>query len=599
MTHLRLDVYDALNATYQGTIAQAISNEFVDEYNGPGVGTVTVPLDSADADLLAKDAVVRVIYRDAVRYSWFVETRERTLGDAGNRYTLTASGRGLLAWLEDAVVYPQGGLADFTAPDRPFNFASADGAWTSSGNYQAALGVRQKDDTTARAKLPVRWKDPNAYWIWFTDPASTVKAGTVNWFRKDFTMASRAKVKFYASCDNTMDVYLDGALIMSSSDFDEQATSFSQMARFTIDLGSGTHTLAAMVRNGKPWTRYDVNVDADSDKVEASNHGLANGDQVKITDKKDADGLTNGNTYYVVNRTDDDFKLSTTSGGSAVNVTKDGKVDLKLQEDTSAGFILCAFEQTAAGKDGDLVTRTNTSWEVSSVEPYWRPAMILKTLAQEAATRGVYRLDQLTYGYTTSTPSSGSWTTEVDLTIKVGADLLTVLNDMVDLGHDFWLNPTTMELEAWESRGTDRSGEVLLDTGINLMKFSTTVERPIKTVALVRSKRGWLRAAANNRTTNGWRETFLEYGNTRSEAVAKRNAERVLRRTSKATIVASTDVVITDDAIPYVDFDVADLVSIPNPTGQGLPYTARVLSISMKEEGGGVNFQPELEVINA
>ena len=69
MGHLRLDVYDATNATYQGTLTAALSSEFVDEYNAPGAGTVTVPLDSADAALLVKDAVVRVIYRDDVRFT--------------------------------------------------------------------------------------------------------------------------------------------------------------------------------------------------------------------------------------------------------------------------------------------------------------------------------------------------------------------------------------------------------------------------------------------------------------------------------------------------------------------------------------------------
>jgi len=154
-------------------------------------------------------------------------------------------------------------------------------------------------------------------------------------------------------------------------------------------------------------------------------------------------------------------------------------------------------------------------------------------------------------------------------------------------------------LEAWESRGTDRSATVILDTGVNLAKFRTTVERPIKTVALVRSKRGWLRTASDLRDDNGWRETFLEYGNTRSEDVAKRQANRVLRRTGKQQVVASTDVIVTDGAVPYVDFNVADLVSIPSPSGTGVPWKARVLSISLKDEGGGVQFQPELEVITS
>jgi hypothetical protein len=48
-----------------------------------------------------------------------------------------------------------------------------------------------------------------------------------------------------------------------------------------------------------------------------------------------------------------------------------------------------------------------------------------------------------------------------------------------------------------------------------------------------------------------------------------------------------------------VDFAVGDVVSIPNPSGTGLPNKARILSIGLKEEGGGVSFQPELEVITS
>jgi hypothetical protein len=604
VTHLRLDVYDALNQTYQGTISQALTSEFVDEFNQPGFGTVTVPLFSTDAGLLLKDAVVRVIYRDDVTFAWFVETRERDLANSSGQQTLTASGRGLLAWLEDAVVYPQGGLADFLAPDRPFNWASGPaGNWRSSGNYQAALGVQWKNDTTSRRNLPVRWKDPSAQWIWRTDPETVVQRGTVNWFYRDFTLTEAKRIKFFASCDNQMDVYLDGQQIMSSSDFDNEAASFTQMARFTIRLGIGTHTLAARVKNDKPWQRYDLEVSADDDKVSCSGHGLANGTQVTITDKSGAAGLTKGDTYFVRAKTDDDFKLATSnSDGTIVNVTTKGKVDLRLKVDNTAGFILTGIEVDSDGKETDtVVVRTNTNWQVSSTEPYWRPAMILRTLAEEAAARGVYRMSRLTYGFNISSPTSGSWTTEADLTLKVGATLLTVLDDMVDLGHDFWLNPSTMRLDAWESRGTDLSATVLLDTGQNLSRFSTTVERPLKTVALVRTKNGWLRTADNTlRDANGWRETFLEYGNTASEDAAKRNANRVLARTGKTQVIAQgVEVVVTTGSVPYVDFTVGDVVAIPDPSGTGVPGKARILSIGLKEEGGGVSFQPELEVITS
>jgi hypothetical protein len=602
VTHLRLDVYDPMNQTYQGTLSQSLTSEFVDEFNQPGFGTVTVPLFSADADLLVKDAVVRVIYQDDVRFAWFVETRERDLANSSGQMTLTASGRGLLAWLEDAVVYPLGGLADFLAPDRPFNWASGPGGgWRGSGNYQAALGVQWRNDSTARAKLPIRWKDPQAQWIWRTNPEAAVQRGTVNWFYRDFTLTEPKRIKFFASCDNQMDVFLDGQQIMSSSDFDAEAASFTQMARFTIRLGVGPHTLSARVKNDRPWTRYDLSVTASDDKVSCNDHGLANGTQVIVKDKDKADGLTKGDTYFVRVRDDNDFKLATTnSDATIVNVTTNGKVDLQLKADNTAGFILTGIALNSDGKETDeIVVRTNTNWQVSSIEPFWRPAMIQRVLTAEAASRGVYRLDRLTYGFDINAPTVGAWTTEVDLTLKVGATLLTVLDDMVDLGNDFWLNPATLELDAWESRGTDRSGTVFMDTGQNLARFSTTVERPLKTVALVRTKNGWLRTADNGlRDTNGWRETFLEYGNTASEDVAKRNANRVLRRTGKTQVVASgVEVVVTTGAVPYVNFDVGDLVSIPDPSGTGLPNKARILSIGLKEEGGGVSFQPELEVI--
>lgn len=594
-------VWDPTNQTYVGTLDEVLSGEFVDEYNSTGVGTVTVPLQSADAALLTKDRVVRVIYQNEIRFAWYVETVERALAPGDNAYTLKATGRGLLGWLDDAVVFPQFGVADFNSPDRPFNYASGPGDWRTSGNYQAALGVQWKNDTTSRKNLPVRWKDPSAQWIWRTNPETVVQRGTVNWFYRDFTLSESKRVKFYASCDNAMEVYLDGTLIMSSSDFDQEAASFTQMARYTGRLGEGTHTLAARVKNDKAWQRYDVEVGTD-DKVSISGHGLANGTQVTITDKNGATGLTKGDTYYVRQKDDNSFKLATTNSDSTiVNVTAKGRIDLRLKVDNTAGFILTGLEVNDNGKEADVVVRTNTNWQVSSTEPYWRPAMILRELIEEAATRGVYRLGGYTFGYTISTPSSGSWTTQVDLTLKVGAALSTVLDDMVDLGHDFWVNPVTLEVEAWESRGTDRSATVLLDTGVNLISYTTQIERPLRTVALVRTKDGWLQAANNTlRDANGWREVFLEFGSTRSEDVARRNAQRHLARTGKTQVVTSgVDVAVVSGAVPYVDFDVADVVSVPNPTGDGSLSKARVLSISLSESDGTLRFAPELEVITS
>ena len=600
---LTLKVYDPTNTTLLGTLSQVLAAEFVDEFNAPGAGLLEVPLSStADTALLVKDNVVRVEYQGAARYAWFIESLERSLAEASGQQILRVSGRGLLAWLEDAVVYPQGGLADFNTPDRPFNYASAPGGWRTTGSYQNALGVTWRNDTSPRKGYPVNWKDPSAQWIWRTDPESLVQSGTVNWFYRDITLTESKRIKFFASADNYMTVWIDGNKVMSSSDFEQEAPSFTQMARYTVRLGVGTHTIAARVRNGSPWRRSDLKVTASDDTVQADNHGLANGSEVRLIAKSGAAGLTVGNAYFVRQRTDDTFKLATSnSDGTIVNVTSNGEIDLRLKDDRNAGFILTGLELDSEGKSTGVAVRTNTAWQVSDVRPYWRPAMILRTLMEEATTRGAYRFSKFTYGFDDTAPSSGSWTTESTLTLKVGSTLLTVLQDMVDLGHDFWVNPVTTELDAWESRGSDLSGTVALSLATNLSGFTTQIEYPVKTVALVRTQDGWTRIADSNlRGVNGWRELFLEYGNEQSEDQARVNAARVLRRTGKTQVVASgVDVVPVTGALPYVNFTVGDVVAVPNPSGVEGTVKARVLSIALKQRGNGVSFQPELEVITS
>lgn len=598
---LTLQVWDAENQTYVGTLDQVVGSEMVDEFNAAGYGTCAVPLLSADADLLVKDAVIRVVYEGEVRFAWFVETIERELADGSNQYVLRASGRGLLGWLDDAIVYPQAGLADFIAVDRPFNFAAKDGTWRQTGDFSNALGVRWDEDDTAREKLPIGWKDPAAQWIWKTDPTEAVQRGTVNYMRRTFTLSESKRIKFWASCDNFMEVYLDGTLIMSSTNFDDNAASFTQIAKFTTRLGAGEHTLAARVRNDKAWEAYDVEADKDTDKFSVSNHGLVNGTLVRVTSVSKSDAGVTVRDYYVRQRTDGDFKLATANNNDTiVNVTKDCLVDIRLKADNTAGFLLTAYEIDDTGKATTHIVRTNTNWTVSEVEPQWLPALILKALIQEAAERKVYRLDRITFGFTQESPTAGTWDTKADLSLSLGTSLLSVMDDMVDLGHDFWLNPTSLELEAWESRGTDLSATVLIDTGINVLKFSTTAEPKLKTAALIKTRGGWTQKVADTAETGGRREAFLEYGNTRSDTTARNNADKVLKRTGKTQLVANTvDAAVVPGAVPYVDFSVGDLVSVPPVSGEGVRMKARVLSIGLKDDGGSVTFSPELEVITS
>mgnify|MGYP002725572291 CR=1 FL=1 len=69
----------------------------------------------------------------------------------------------------------------------------------------------------------------------------------------------------------------------------------------------------------------DFTVDTGADTIEDVAHGLSNDDIVFLeTTGTLPAGLSTNTKYYVVNKTTDDFQLSTTMGGSAVDITDSG-----------------------------------------------------------------------------------------------------------------------------------------------------------------------------------------------------------------------------------------------------------------------------------
>lgn len=77
----------------------------------------------------------------------------------------------------------------------------------------------------------------------------------------------------------------------------------------------------AYAPNGGTPFRY--NTTPATDKVNVVGHGLANGDRVVFINGTPAAGLTEGTHYYVVGATANDFSVSLTLGGAAVDITAD------------------------------------------------------------------------------------------------------------------------------------------------------------------------------------------------------------------------------------------------------------------------------------
>lgn len=597
MSALEIRVFSPDGKTLTGWIRQPIAAAFSDEFNGPGSGEISVPLDGEDAQLLQRDAVVRCYYQGKCVFAWIVEVLDRTLVDSSDRRTLRASGRGLLAWLEDAVIYPQGGFLSYANPDRQFNFAADDGTWMKSADYRKPVGVKWRDDKGLRKGQPKKWPDPLAEWIWITDPTKPVDAGDTGWFRSTFTLSKAERVRFCATADNRYEIFLDGAPLMLSPASSTDRITWAAYAKKTMRVPAGRHTIAARVQNEKPLRVFGAKADAAKDEIGVG--GLAVGMRVRLSEIDKGDSGLKAGEYWVVKADADSCQISSKEGGAAISWAKDTECDLTVISDNSAGFLLTASIMGDDNRPGQVVERTSAEgWLAASEEPRWIPAIILWTLIREAQQRGVSRLDSISRSFTDALDSSGkAWATENDAAIPVGTDLLNVLDFTVDLGIDWGIDPESMRLQAWEQRGQDLSATVRLNIGRELLGYQTSEERSLKTAALVRTKDGWTESR-NNVATYGRRETLIQVDRTRSEKTGATIARKMLQRLGKRRVVAQkVDVRATPEANPYFTFGVGDIIGVPSPTGRG-SSRVRVLSLSMQTDGEASTYAVELEVLD-
>jgi len=518
MNRLAVEQYNSDGLTRLGELSQRRAPRYTEEFNGPGFGEVTVL--AAAALTIAYDRVIKILLDGDVVGAFVVESKGRThIAADGNRWVRLA-GRGLPCWLEDARVWPQGGITyNYSPTERPFDFAGVGGHWYDLITWTAPLGFKQSATSSGdyRYKSPKAWPDPGAYWIWKTNPAATVAPGARNYFRSTFALEEPRKMRFYATADNFFRLFLDGALIMATSDIKAEGANYTGFAERVIQVPSGPHILAAEVTNGNSGSPGD-----------------------------------------------------------------------------RAGFL---FTCTLLNPDGSPSTVLRHSdlanWFVTDEEPLWYPAEILDVVLGEYLTRMLDagqsgRLQNLTRDWTDTLDSNGDpWTGAIARGFTCGTTALDVLNVLVDESIDFWVDPDTITLHAAETRGVDRSNEIVLAGVKNLEAYETSGKRARQTGALVRSAAGWTEATDTaGVAVYGRREAFLEFGNTRSESTAAANATRILKRTAKVNVdTPRVQFTITDDARPFIDFSPGDRITAPSSTGT--QSTGRVLALTVYEDDQG------------
>jgi hypothetical protein len=127
-----------------------------------------------------------------------------------------------------------------------------------------------------------------------------------------------------------------------------------------IDAGSGTISIDSETGLGEdtgtaPFLLEPVTADDTTDKISLTAHGLADGNRVKFNATVMPGGLTANVWYHVVNVATDEFQVSETAGGSAIDLTSAGTAVLLT---SSAPY---GTDELDALSDGAITTSSEQS----------------------------------------------------------------------------------------------------------------------------------------------------------------------------------------------------------------------------------------------
>ena len=431
---------------------------------------------------------------------------------------------------------------------------------------------RPKYDLVKKKKP--KWPDDTAKWIWMDEnkdinqsnfPPKRIKIDGYHFYRtKLFNITKDDKqYKFSVHSDTAYWVYLDGELFMSGNG-NENYSKF-KVKRTFLERGTNDnnpHTIAVFV------------------------------DDRKETVMKKVKG-------------------------------KKRKVKKRVDLDHNDSFILTVWRLDAKGKPVEKMINSNKNqWYAWHGEdpPGWSRAMILRQIILEAKERGNHSAVALQMGpnFGQKSEEGSKWWDEksFNTAIEVGTTCLDIQAGFSETAmFDVWVDPNTLRIVTWQGgkngqypRGDNKSANVALVPGMNLINWTVTEVDELKNRALIQYKGGYTYAENDvSITKNGQRDGFMEFGIANTAGAAELLGDAVLASIATTSSLGgsgeiighrnetySGSVIPVRGAVPFLDWNVGDSVSAPSSNGVMRPH--RVLSISCTEdESGQLTFDPELE----
>lgn len=224
---------------------------FLEEMSDTGMGSFKLQVGDDVLDrtpsLIDYDNIVHMKdEKTGKTFLWKIEAKHKTVLDSSEVGGMVweVSGRGVMALLEEGVVYPEYSLRRESDDKRFFTFASKQSQWYVNSEWSASAlqYVARKDDVSYRKGFPKNWPDKNAKWMWYGSPTADRSSNSIGYFRLPFTTSSSKAYRIFITGDDRFWLWVDGDLILKGKNY-------KRVYRATVDLPAGDHVIAVKVRN--------------------------------------------------------------------------------------------------------------------------------------------------------------------------------------------------------------------------------------------------------------------------------------------------------------------------------------------------------------